>query len=191
MRYHIGKLTPSILLLMLLFLAACIVPGGTLPVKKIGLLSPFEGVQRQNGYQRLYGVKLALQEINRTGGVAGYKIELVALNDFAQSAEAILQAQEFVIDSDVIGVIGEWDGALFADTAPIFDAAGLAVIAPVRFTNFDALPPTFDADFSALAGSPPDEQARQAYLATRALVDLIDRAAQTGRLNRAAVHSLQ
>ncbi len=191
MRYHNGKLTPSIILMLLLFLAACTAPGGTLPVKKIGLISPFEGVQRRNGYQRLYGVKLALREINRTGGVAGYKIELVALNDFAQSAEAILQAQEFVIDSDVIGVVGEWDDALFDATAPVFQSAELAVIAPARFTDFNTLPPNFDADFSALAGSPADEQARQAYLATRALVDLIDRAAQTGRLNRAAVYSLQ
>lgn len=187
MRYHSGKLTPSILMMIMLFLTAC----GTLPVKKIGLLSPFEGVERQNGYQRLYGVKLALRELNRAGGVSGYKLELVALNDFSQQGEAILQAQEFVIDSDVIGVIGEWNDALFTATAPIFDAASLAVINPADITDFSALPPTFEADYAALAGTPPDSQARQAYLATRMLADKINRAAQSGRLTRAAVNSLK
>ena len=53
---------------------------------------------RSYGYQRLYGVKLALKEANLSGGVAGYKIELVALNDYADANETILQAQELVLD---------------------------------------------------------------------------------------------
>ena len=186
MRYHSGKLTPSILILMTLLLAAC----GTLPVKKIGLLSPFEGVERQNGYRRLYGVKLALREINRSGGVGGHKIELVALNDFSQPDEAILQAQEFVIDSDVVGVIGEWNENIVSATAPVFEAANLSVINPATITDFSALPPSFDEDYTALAGFSPDEQARQAYLATRMLADKIDHV-KSGRLTRPAIHSVK
>lgn len=184
-----GKLHSIIILLgITLMVAGC----GTMPVKKIGLLGPFEGVARSDGYRRLYGVKLALREINRGGGLDGYKFELVALNDFARTDEAILQAQEFVIDSDVIGVIGEWDADIFAATEPVFDAAGLRTVDPSRFTDFSTLPPTFAADYQSLAGMPPDAQAKQAYLATRHLFGMIDRALrQNPRLTRAALYSVQ
>ena len=183
-----GKLKSIIILAGIVLMAAgC----GTMPVKKIGLLSPFEGVARNDGYRRLYGVKLALREINRGGGLDGYKFELVALNDFSRADEAILQAKEFVIDSDVIGVIGEWDTDIFAATAPIFDAAQLRAFAPSRFTDFSTLPPNFAADYQSLAGMPPDAQAKQAYLATRKLFRTIDRAIrQHPRLTRAALYDL-
>jgi len=160
-------------------LVACAFPGSTKPVLKIGLIAPFEGVERPHGYQRLYGVKLALQEINLTGGMAGYKVALVALNDYAEATETTLQAQELVIDSDIIGVIGQWDTKLFAVSKPIYTEAQLAVVSPNRFADFEALPTTFQADFVALGGSAPDRQAQQAYLATYHLLEAIDQAGQT------------
>jgi len=183
-----GKLKTIIILVgVALMVAGC----GTMPVKKIGLLSPFEGIERSDGYRRLYGVKLAMREINRGGGLDGYKFELVALNDFSRADEAILQAKEFVIDSDVIGVIGEWHPDIFAATAPIFDAAQLRAIEPFHFTDFSTLPPNFAADYQLLAGMPPDAQAKQAYLATRELFRMIDRTIQQNhRLTRAALYDL-
>ena len=151
-------------------------PGSTKPVIKIGLIAPFEGEQRPNGYQRLYGVKLALREINLAGGVAGYKIELVALNDYADEAETALQAQELVIDSDIRAVVGQWAPALFAVSAPTYAMAKLAVVRPTQFTDFSKLPPAFPADFEALAHSLPDQQAQQAYLATYQLIKAVEKA---------------
>jgi len=162
-----------------LALGGCTFPGSTKPVIKIGLIAPFEGEQRPNGYQRLYGVKLALKEINLAGGVAGYKIELVALNDYADETETALQAQELVIDSDIRAVVGQWEPALFDISAPIYAVAQLAVVRPTQFTDFSNLPPTFPADFEALGHSSPDRQAQQAYLATRQLIKAIEKATIT------------
>lgn len=159
-----------------LFLTGCAFPGSTKPVIKIGLIAPFEGEQRPNGYQRLYGVKLALQEVNLAGGVAGYKIELVALNDYANKEEAISQAQELVVDSDIRAIVGQWDPTLFNASAPIYSAAKLAVVEPTQLIDFSTLPPTFTADFEALGGSMPDQQAKQAYLATSQLLTAIEQA---------------
>ncbi len=189
MHHRCSKLKHIIILMIgALLLASC----GTIPVKKIGLLSPFEGIGRNNGYQRLYGVKLALREVNLKGGVGGYKFELVALNDFTRQDEAILQANRFVIDSDVMGVIGEWEPSVFAATKPIFDAAQLWTINPAQLTDFSTLPPTFDTDYQSLAGSPPDMQAKQAYLATRDFFRAIDRATQhSSRLTREQLYAIQ
>jgi len=171
-----------------LILAGCLFPGSTKPVIKIGLVAPFEGEQRPQGYQRLYGVKLALQEINLAGGMAGYKIELVALNDYANVEEAISQAQELVVDSEVRAIVGQWDPALFEASAPIYAGAKLAVVGPGQLTDFSALPPAFAADFIALAGSLPDQQAQQAYLATEQVLAAIEQAViQSGSPERAQV----
>jgi branched-chain amino acid transport system substrate-binding protein len=120
--------------ILALIAVACRFPGSTKPVIKIGLIAPFEGEQRPFGYQRLYGVKLALQEANLAGGVADYKIELVALNDYGDETETTLQARELVIDSDVRAVIGQWEPGLITISAPIYREAGLAVV--------DSLPTT-------------------------------------------------
>ena len=53
----------------------------TRPVTKIGLVAPFEGELRSVGYEgALYAVKLALREQNEQDGVAGWNVELVALD---------------------------------------------------------------------------------------------------------------
>jgi ABC-type branched-subunit amino acid transport system substrate-binding protein len=166
----------TLFIVLCLFLPGCAFPGSTKPVIKIGLIAPFEGEQRPNGYQRLYGVKLALQEVNLAGGVAGYKIELVALNDYANMEEAISQAQELVVDSDIRAIVGQWDPTLFNASASVYTAAKLAVIEPSQFVDFSSLPPTFTADFEALGGSIPDQQAKQAYLATYRLLTAIEQA---------------
>jgi branched-chain amino acid transport system substrate-binding protein len=103
---------------------------GTRPLAKIGLAAPFEGLDRALGYEALAGVKLAVAERNRAGGVAGYMVELVALNDFGEPDEARLQAQEFSADPAIMGVITGWDNATARASLPIYRQAGLAVAVP-------------------------------------------------------------
>jgi ABC-type branched-subunit amino acid transport system substrate-binding protein len=120
----------SIAILCLLALAACVPPGGTRPLVKIGLAAPFEGLGRPLGYEALAGVKLALAERNAAGGVGGYMIELVALNDFGEPDEARLQASEFIVDPAVVGVVTGWTGATARASLPVYRQADLAVVVP-------------------------------------------------------------
>src|SRR5215510_3753097 len=76
------------------WLAAARLEGyGAPPTVKIGLIAPFEGLYRATGYEVLFAVKLALQERNEGQGLQGYRVELVALNDFNDPVEARRQAQ--------------------------------------------------------------------------------------------------
>ena len=167
------------LLMLWVLVSGCQFSGGTKPVIKIGLIAPFDGELRHVGYQRLYGVKLALQEANLAGGVAGYKIELVALNDYASPSETTLQAQELVIDSYVRGIVGQWETPLLQVSTPIYQAADLAVVEPARFTDLSGLPPTFVTDFEAKWHVSPSIEAQQAYLATRQLLKAMEAAVGT------------
>lgn len=186
---HLGKLVFALILIVTVVGAGgCTFPGSTSPVIKIGLIAPFEGEQRSDGYQRLYGVKLALQEANLNGGVAGVNIELVALNDNAEEAETILQAQELVLDSKVVAVIGNWDKKLFEAVAPVYQTASLAAINPAPGATHIEPHSGFEADYLAFAGTEPDEQAEQAYLATVEILRMIETSRQeSSRINREGI----
>ena len=110
--------------------AGCALPHGTRPVVKIGLVAPFEGRYRALGYKVLYAVKWAVRQRDASGGVAGYMVELVALNDNDDPDESASQAAEFAIDPDVMGVVGPFSPAAIAAAAPKYHAAGLAMVTP-------------------------------------------------------------
>ncbi|MCB0210109.1 MAG: ABC transporter substrate-binding protein [Anaerolineae bacterium] len=100
------------------------------PTVKIGLVAPFEGLYRASGYEVLFAVKLALQERNTGQGIRGYRVELVALNDFNEAASAAQQARALVADPDIIGVIGHLTPATTRAALPIYQEANLAVAIP-------------------------------------------------------------
>jgi ABC-type branched-subunit amino acid transport system substrate-binding protein len=104
-------------------------PGAT-PTFKIGLVAPFEGLHRPLGYEALFAVKLAIQERNAGNGLHGYRVELVALNDFDEPTEAKVQARAIVVDPDVVGVVGHLSSASTRAALPIYQAANLAVSIP-------------------------------------------------------------
>lgn len=121
----------ALALVCVLVLPACIVAQpSTLPTLKIGLVAPFEGLHRSLGYEALFGVKLALQERNQGHGLLGYRVELVALNDFDDPAEAQLQAKALVVDPDVVGVVGHLSAAATQAAMPVYQQAGLALSVP-------------------------------------------------------------
>lgn len=130
------------------------------------MIAPFEGLYRPEGYAALYAVKLALQECNAAGGVAGYRVELVALNDDGDPGQAALQARKLALDPDVVGVIGPFSRATAAAAGPPLAEAGLAWIAPTSVPDavIEAYPNAFRlfASDRALAMALLEWAARQA-----------------------------
>ncbi|HMR68109.1 MAG TPA: ABC transporter substrate-binding protein [Anaerolineae bacterium] len=110
------------------------------PTVKIGLVAPFEGLYRATGYEVLFAVKLAIQERNRGQGLHGYRVELVALNDFNDPLEAEKQARALVADPDIVGVVGHLTAETTQQALPVYQQAGLAVSIPwsVAETAFES-----------------------------------------------------
>ena len=52
------------------------------------------------------GIDLAVEEINRNGGINGSPLEIVARDDDADGSRAAAIAQEFVADRNISAVIG-------------------------------------------------------------------------------------
>lgn len=142
------------LLLSLSILAGCY--GTTPPVVKLGLIAPFEELHRDDGYAALHAVRLAVDQRNAAGGVAGYRVALVALNDNARPDDARQAAANLGVDRDVLGVIGPLQGAAAQAAGPALAQRGLpwitlASLAPSQLTAGFALEAT-PADLVARAG---------------------------------------
>jgi branched-chain amino acid transport system substrate-binding protein len=132
---HLGSRRARVLGLLLgmaLLLTGCrfLFPGSTQPLIKIGLVAPFEGRLRARGYEVLYAVKLAVRQWNEAGGVGGYKVELVALDDGGDPAVAAQQVRELAVDQDVLGVVGHFTEETTLAAAPGYAVQGLALVSP-------------------------------------------------------------
>jgi hypothetical protein len=173
-----------------LLLAACC--PNVKPTVKIGLSAPFEGRDRDLGYEVLYAVRLAVRERNEEGGVGGsHLVEMVALNDLNEAAEAAAQAYEMHADPDVLAVLGGWSPQASAAAAPVYQQLGLAFVAPPASWSGAGFPPppgstdpadlAFAAGYEALSGGvPPGPAAAWAYAGARRLLDAMDAALRAG-----------
>jgi branched-chain amino acid transport system substrate-binding protein len=133
----LGKNVPTgwLCILLLLAVGGCTVSSSTKPIVKVGLVAPFEGLYRPLGYEVLYAVKLAIRERNASGGVAGYMVELVALNDDNEPAVAAQRAREMAVDPDVVGVIGHFSSPTTLAALEEYRRAGLALVTSAAAAN--------------------------------------------------------
>ena len=67
-------------------------------VARVGVVAPLSGESYLTGYRMLFAVRLAVREWNERGGVAGRRIELVALDDQGRAETARLQARALALD---------------------------------------------------------------------------------------------
>ncbi len=126
---------------VLSFFSGCLpVINGAPSTIKIGLIAPFEGLHRPLGYEVLFAAKLAIQERNSGTGLAGYRVELVALNDFEIPERTDLQARALITDPDIVGVVGHLSAKTTLSALPIYQAANIAVSSPW------SLPPNVKSD---------------------------------------------
>ena len=73
---------------------------------KIGLSGPFTGGSSSMGVSMRDGVKLAVAEINKAGGVNGKMIELVERDDEAKNELGVQIAQELINKESVVATVG-------------------------------------------------------------------------------------
>jgi len=76
------------------------------------------------------GLDMALAEINDGGGVLGRKIRLLREDDRASVDEGRLIAQKVSANPDVVAVIGHLQSYVSLPAAPIYDLAGIVMLAP-------------------------------------------------------------
>ena len=73
---------------------------------KIGLSGPFTGGSAAMGVSMRDGAKLAVDEINKAGGVLGRRIVLIERDDEAKNELGVQIAQELINKENVVATVG-------------------------------------------------------------------------------------
>ena len=96
--------------------------------------APLSGFQANGGQTVLGGAKLAGEHVNRAGGMLGYTIRIVPMDDESDSEVALSVAEEIkaaVARGDsVVGVIGHYNSGQTLAAMEIYKDLPIVVITP-------------------------------------------------------------
>ena len=124
---------------MRIFIAAAVVAStllvGTNVVKaedvvKFGVSLPLTGDYAEYGEFILNGAKLAVEQANEEGGVDGKKIMLVVEDSRGDPKEAVLIAERFVANKEILLQIGDFTSSSTMAASPTYERNKMAQIAP-------------------------------------------------------------
>jgi branched-chain amino acid transport system substrate-binding protein len=119
---------------------------------KLGINLPFTGADAHDAELIKDGALLAIDEANAQGGVAGYKIEVLLLDDGTATAgqydpaQAATNARKMVSDKAVVAAIGPQMSGSGKAMSPILSQGDLATITPSS-TNPDITDPKFAGQY--------------------------------------------
>jgi branched-chain amino acid transport system substrate-binding protein len=116
-----------LVLLVIATAAACARDSGSV---RIGAAAPWH---EPYGRMSRRGIALAVDEINRAGGVLGDSLRVEFENDSADGARAASIARRFVDDPQIVGVVGHANSGTMVAAARVYDA-GLPAIATTATT---------------------------------------------------------
>jgi branched-chain amino acid transport system substrate-binding protein len=95
----------------------------------IGFFAPITGPAAADGASAKNAVELGLKEVNDAGGIKGKKVNLIIYDDRLNPQEAVAIANKLIEKDKVVGVVsGSYSGPTRV-TAPIFQKAGIPVVA--------------------------------------------------------------
>lgn len=95
----------------------------------VGLGAPLTGPYAWSGEQYRIGAQVALDKINKAGGVLGEQVRLIPSDDAADPEQAKAVAKKFV-NEGVALVVGHWASGASIAAAPIYAKANILMISP-------------------------------------------------------------
>jgi branched-chain amino acid transport system substrate-binding protein len=118
----------------------------------VGINLPLTGADAQAALKIKQGAQMALDDANAAGGVSGYKINIMVLDDGTATAgqydpaQAATNARKMVSDPSVVAAVGPQMSGSGKAMAPILSEGDLAIITPSS-TNPDITDPKFASQY--------------------------------------------
>ncbi len=95
---------------------------------KIGVAGPFTGGSSSMGVSMRDGVRLAVEEINKSGGVLGRKLQVVERDDEAKNERGVQIAQELISKEKVTATVGYINTGVSLASQRFFQEAKIPVM---------------------------------------------------------------
>src|SRR5262245_56531601 len=105
--------------------AAAAIAAAPIPVRaqadpvKFGILTPLTGAGGQDGPRMLKAIEAVINEVNKSGGVLGRKIETIVEDDQTNPEAAVRAARKLVEVNKVPVIMGTWASAVTSAVAPV------------------------------------------------------------------------
>ena len=98
---------------------------------KIGVIQPLTGPLAFNGNNDVNGAKLAVKEINASGGVLGKKIELVIEDGQCKPADSVNAAEKLIVRDKVPAIMGGFCSGATAAIMPVAERYKIPLVTGV------------------------------------------------------------
>src|SRR5215469_3222963 len=114
----------------------------------VGIGLPLTGAAAEDATNILHGAQLAIEEANAKGGVGGYEIRMLVLDNGTATAgqydpaQAATNTRKMISDPTVVAAIGPMSSGSGKAMAPLLSQGDLATITPSS-TNPDLTDPKF------------------------------------------------
>lgn len=96
----------------------------------VGQFISLTGAQATFGQSNDNGVRLALEEINASGGVLGQPLRLITKDNQSKPGETSTVVRELITRNKVVALIGEVASGRSLEAAPIAQRSGIPMISP-------------------------------------------------------------
>jgi branched-chain amino acid transport system substrate-binding protein len=126
MRCRITRMFMPAIAIMLLAAAPL---GAQPPTLKVGLLTPITGLTPDWGKKQVVAMKMAVDEVNKRGGVAGALLEAVIRDTAGDPKPALDSYRKLAGEDRVLAVIGPIYSDVFEALAPVTNDLKLVIIA--------------------------------------------------------------
>src|SRR5215471_20553828 len=95
---------------------------------KIGMVVPMTGAIAESGRYGIQGAKLAIEEVNKAGGVLGRPLELVTEDDQSTNPATILAFTKLAGDESIVAFLGPTRSTQIQSIAPAVQQTGKPVM---------------------------------------------------------------
>jgi len=96
----------------------------------VGEYGSFTGSEATFGISTSNGIKMALDEVNKAGGVHGKQVKLISLDNQGKSEEAASAVTRLITQNGVVAVLGEVASSRSLAAAPIAQQNHIPMISP-------------------------------------------------------------
>lgn len=124
-----GRIMGILLLAFAIAFLAKPIPSAQSPTIKVGLLAPITGPNPDWGRKQVIGMKMAVDEANRRGGVAGTHLEAVIQDTAGNPKLALDHYRKMAMEDRVLAVIGPLYSEVFEALSPVTNDVKLTIIA--------------------------------------------------------------
>lgn len=125
-RRHASRLAAALLVIGVAFLGSC--SDDEAPIR-LGVIAGISGGNADLGQAGRNGFMLAVEEVNRAGGINGRPIELV-IRDDGNSRDAATAAAKDLVKKQVAAIVGPFTSSMAAAVRSVTEPNGMLVFSP-------------------------------------------------------------